>query len=122
MTKNALASTIAKNIKALRIKVNWNQSTLASKAGVSGAALSMIEQGARVPTLKILMKLACALNVNSSEITGIHPVSRSETEERNQSFYRKFRVIEALSEDDQAMLLALAERLKSDYVLRLKDE
>jgi len=49
--KNDQAKIISKNIKLLREKFGWNQSKLASEAGITAAALSKIEKGdGRVPT------------------------------------------------------------------------
>jgi transcriptional regulator with XRE-family HTH domain len=112
-SKSEQAQIISNNIKELRNKSGWNQTKLASEAGISGAALSKIEQGEqRVPTIVVLRKLAEALNVEIHEITGAQPLERSEAEERNTEFYRKFGVIENLPKSDQDMLLNMAERLK----------
>ncbi len=112
-SKSEQARIISNNIKELRGKFEWNQAKLASEAGISGAALSKIEQGEqRVPTIVVLSKLASALKVEVHDITGEQPIERSEAEERNTEFYRKFGVIEHLTKDDQDMLLNMAERLK----------
>jgi len=111
-SKAEQATIISSNIKELRDKLSWNQSKLAKESGVTGAALSKIEQGDRVPTIVVLRKIASALNVEVYEITGEQPVDRSELEERNYEFYRKFKSIEGLDEPDQKLLLEMAERLK----------
>lgn len=55
--KNTQAQIISSKIKSLRAKLDWNQSRLATEAGISGAALSKIEQGdKRVPTIVVLRK------------------------------------------------------------------
>lgn len=107
------SSIISNNIIKLRSNLGWTQAKLAQKSGISGAALSKIEQGeGRIPTIVVLRKLANALTVELSEITGEKPVTRSEGEERNLEFYRKFSVINELSNEDQKILLGMAERLK----------
>jgi len=112
-TKTEQAQKISRNIKELREKLDWNQSYLASQAGVSAAALSKIEQGVqRVPTIVVLRKLATALKVEIHDITGEEPANRSEMEERNLEFYRKFGVLEDLDTEDQKMLINMAQRLK----------
>lgn len=112
--KTEQAEKIKLNIKSLRGNLGWNQSKLASEADISGAALSKIEKDKdRIPTISVLQKLAKALKVDISEITGEHPIQRSESEERNNEFYRKFGIISDLSQADQEMLLGMAERLKA---------
>ncbi len=108
------AKTISNNIKSLRNKLGWNQSKLASEAGITAAALSKIEKGeTRVPTIVVLNKIASALKVQPFEITGEEQQNLSEKEERNREFYRKWDILEELSQDDQDLLKGMAERLKS---------
>lgn len=105
--------TISRNIKKLRDNLGWNQSKLASEAGITAAALSKIEKGdGRVPTIVVLRKIASALKVQPSEITGEEPGNTSKTDERNREFYRKWDILDNLEETDQEMLKGMAERLK----------
>lgn len=107
------AQTISKNIKEMRESRGWNQTRLAQEAGITAAALSMIEKGdGRMPTIVLLRKIASALKVQLNEITGEEHAVASEAEGRNREFYRKWDVLESLSPDDQAMLKEMAERLK----------
>lgn len=107
------AKKISNNIKALRSGMGWNQSRLAQEAGISGAALSKIEQGeGRVPTIVVLRKLASALNVQLHEITGEIPTEASEVEQRSREFYRRWDILDDLSKADQDRLRDMAERLK----------
>jgi transcriptional regulator with XRE-family HTH domain len=108
------ANIISGNIKDLRNKLGWNQSKLASEAGITAAALSKIEKGdGRVPTIVVLNKIASALKVQPYEITGEEPQKLSETSERNREFYRKWDILETLSPEDQNLLKGMAERLKN---------
>ena len=115
MSKNIdQAQIICRNIKMLRGRLGWNQSKLASEAGVTAAALSMIEKGdGRVPTIVVLRKVASALKVQAYEITDEVPENLSEADERNREFYRKWDILESLSKEDQDILIGMAERLKS---------
>ena len=107
------AQIISKNIKNLRDNLGWNQSKLATEAGITAAALSKIEKGdGRVPTIVVLRKIASALKVQPYEITGEEPKNISETEERNREFYRRWDVLDTLPKEDQEMLKGMAERLK----------
>lgn len=107
------AKNISNNIKKLRNNMGWNQSRLAQEAGISGAALSKIEQGEdRVPTIVVLRKLASALNVQLHEITGEKPTEDSEIDERSREFYRRWDLLDDLSKEDQERLRDMAERLK----------
>ena len=108
------AIIISRNIKSLREKLGWNQSKLASEAGITAAALSKIEKGdGRVPTIVVLNKIASALKVLPYQITGEEPQNVSETDERNREFYRKWDILEGLSQDDEDLLKGMAERLKN---------
>ena len=111
--KTSQADKISNNIKILREKLGWNQARLASEAGITAAALSKIEKGdGRVPTIVVLHKIASALRVQPYEITGEEPEKISEAESRNKEFYRKWDVLDSLSNEDQELLRGMAERLK----------
>lgn len=111
--KSEQAQIISNNIKRLRESNGWNQSTLASKAGITPAALSQIEKGdKRLPTFVVLRKLASALNVQPYELTGEAPPPPTEADQISREFYRRWDILEDLSEDDQKMLRDMAERLK----------
>ena len=112
--KNDQTKIISSNIKLLREKLGWNQSKLASEAGITAAALSKIEKGdGRVPTIVVLSKIASALKVPPYQITGEEPQKLSEVDERNREFYRKWDILESLSPEDQELLKGMAERLKN---------
>lgn len=112
--KTDQAKIISQNIKDLRDGLGWNQSKLASEAGITAAALSKIEKGdGRVPTIVVLSKIASALKVQPYQITGEEPQDVSETDERNREFYRKWDILESLSQEDQELLKGMAERLKN---------
>lgn len=107
------AEKISRNIKKLRENVGWTQSRLAQEAKISGAALSKIEKGeGRVPTIVVLRKLASALKAQLHEITGEEPAEASEIDERSREFYRRWDILDDLSQEDQARLKDMAERLK----------
>jgi len=110
--KEIQAKIISSNIKLLREKNGWNQSTLATKAGITPAALSQIEKGdKRLPSFVVLRKLASALNVQPYELTGEAP-PQAEIDQKSREFYRRWDILENLSENDQKMLREMAERLK----------
>ncbi len=111
--KTEQANRISNNIKLLRSGLGWNQAKLAQEAGISGAALSKIEQGeGRIPTIVVMRKLASALKVQLREITGEEIEEISETNERSREFYRRWDVLDDLSQEDQSRLRDMAERLK----------
>jgi len=111
--KLAQALFVSNKIKELRDNLGWNQSRLANEAGVTAAALSKIEKGdGRLPSLVVLRKLASALKVDPSEITGEETSRAAGTDERNREFYRRWDVLDNLSTEDQEILKGMAERLK----------
>jgi len=111
-SKAEQAKKISINIKRLRGGLDWNQARLAQEAGISGAALSKIEGGERIPTIVVLRKLSAALKVPLHEITGEKAEEVSETDEHSREFFRKWDVLDDLSKEDQSRLRDMAERLK----------
>jgi len=111
-SKAEQAKKISNNIKRLRSALDWNQAKLAQEAGISGAALSKIEGGERIPTIVVLRKLSAALKVALHEITGEESEELSEADERSKEFYRRWDVLDDLSKEDQNRLRDMAERLK----------
>ncbi len=112
--KEQQAAIIRNNIKQLRCSINWTQAKLAEEAGITGAALSKIEQGEkRIPTVVVLRKIASALKVPVHEITGESTDTVSPKNLETRAFHRKWGVLEKLSEDDQEMLFGMAERLRN---------
>jgi len=59
----AAQTTLAENIRLLREKKEWSQEDLAHKSGIHVTYLSGLECGRRNPTLKVLERLAAALDV-----------------------------------------------------------
>jgi len=106
------AKKISINIKRLRNGQRWNQAKLAQEAGISGAALSKIEGGERIPTIVVLRKLSATLKVPLSDITGEETEEVSETDERSREFYRRWDVLDDLSKEDQRILREMADRLR----------
>lgn len=112
MTSNLVKTQyIANKIIELRDSVNWSQSELARKSGVTGAAISQIEKGDRMPSLIVLRKLAEAFNVSVSELTGD---STSSSNDEAQIFFRKFGDLKNLSEADQKMIQSIISRLQDE--------
>lgn len=111
MTKSNQTKFIANKIIELRESVGWSQSELARQAEVTSAAISQIEKGDRMPSLIVIRKLADALNVSVSELTGDSPISSKSINEEAQVFFRKFGSIKKLSEEDQRLILLIVNRL-----------
>ncbi len=60
--------SLAGQLAALRKKLGMSHEVLASRAGVTRAAISFIENGKRKPTLLILLKLAGAMDTDLSTL------------------------------------------------------
>lgn len=100
---------IGQRIRDARTKQHVTQTEIYDKCGISSGALSMIENGKRVPTIAVMYKLACVLGCSIDWlITGASPdeeISNSDTE-------KLLHLYQHLPAKDQKELLALAE-LKS---------
>ena len=59
---------LGKRIKYLRSLVKWSQEDLALEAGVNKNYLSDLERGNRNPTVKVLAKIASALEITLEEL------------------------------------------------------
>ncbi len=107
--KHQQAALITRNIKRMRDELGWTQAKLANEAGITAAALSKIEKGeGRIPTIVVLRKIASALNVKPYEITGEDALEDSK--DKTTEFYRRWRDLDDLSEDDQEILRNMMER------------
>ena len=59
---------LGKRIQHLRIKRGMTQERLAEAAKVSATFLSMVENGKDTPSLKLLFRIAAALDVKVAEL------------------------------------------------------
>lgn len=59
---------LGKNIRKLREKKGWTQEELSEKADMHVSYIGQIERGLRYPSLKIIFKIADALEVRISEL------------------------------------------------------
>jgi transcriptional regulator with XRE-family HTH domain len=55
-------------VRALREERGFTQDQLAERAGVSSTYIGFIERGDNVPTLTIILQIASALKVRSSDL------------------------------------------------------
>ena len=98
---------IYKKIKQLRESVGWSQSYLAKEAGITSAAISMIEKGGREPTLSLLQKIANALGVSITCFLNLENIK----ENNEKLFFREFKILDKLSVKDKQLILDIAKRL-----------
>lgn len=66
--REAICSSVARQIKALREKRGLSMTQLAASAGLSRAMISFIEHEQRNPTLETLLRITRVLEVNLSDI------------------------------------------------------
>ncbi len=62
-----MKTTISK-IRTMRKRKGWTQAQLAEKSGVSANYIALLERGDRTPSLKLLSRIADALEVKVSSI------------------------------------------------------
>ena len=63
-----ILAALAKRRKELRKKRGFSQEAFADHAGLHRVAVGWIEQGKRVPSLKMLVKISRGLNISVSEL------------------------------------------------------
>lgn len=61
-------TNIARNIRSLRERRDLSQKELSEKSGVSTGYICMCEKGDRIPSVKLCIKLAKALDCRLSDI------------------------------------------------------
>jgi transcriptional regulator with XRE-family HTH domain len=63
-----LSKILGRNVRRVRETLGASQEEIAFRAGMNRAYLSDVERGARNPTVKIVGRLAKALNVDAAEL------------------------------------------------------
>jgi transcriptional regulator with XRE-family HTH domain len=82
--KDDLLRVFGESLKKYRKKRNISQEEFAFRAGLDRTYISGLECGKRNPTLKILVKLANALNMKPSELLmNLHSVAKGLHEKNN---------------------------------------
>lgn len=66
--ENLRCIQLGKNIKKLRERKSWTQEELAEKANLHISYIGQIERGLRYPSLKVLFKIADALDIKITEL------------------------------------------------------
>jgi len=66
--ERCLALGIGKNIKKLREKKGWTQDELSERANIHISYIGQIERGLWYPSLKIIFRIADALEVKIAEL------------------------------------------------------
>src|SRR3954470_14868991 len=107
--KQNIANEIIKRIIALRISKAWTQSELARKAGVTRAAISQIEKGDRLPSMKTLKKIGNAFNIFLIEDLCGDIIPAGENEQKN--LFSKFGDLNNLSENERQIIMFLVKAL-----------
>lgn len=91
---------ISERIKNKRMAVGLTQLKLAKKTGLSPAAISQYESGARTPTIEAIKKIAGVLEVSVDVLIGSEVLPSEELKKEIEDF-SMFRKYKGLSEQDQ---------------------
>ncbi len=102
---------IGQRVKELREDRGWNQSELASRAGLTPAAVSQIEGGRRLPTAQTLQKLADALGASSDALMGRE--SDEKLLERDEDARLLLRSFHELSDDDRERIKLMVKAFRN---------
>jgi transcriptional regulator with XRE-family HTH domain len=73
-----ICARVGRKIKELRQEKGWSQQLLADHAELERAHLSRLEEGKREPGLRVLERIARALEVEIEDLVRRDPVKRSE--------------------------------------------
>lgn len=102
----------AARLKALRRARGLSQRQLAELVGCEPMLISRYERGTGLPKMDTLISLAQAMRVSLDEVaTGLRPGDAPEAPIRNVLLLERFRDLETLPRDDQAVALKLLDAL-----------
>lgn len=107
MAEEEARRMFAKRLRERRQEQKLTQTELASRAGLTGSAISQFESGDRDPSFSSLVKIAHALEVSPSYLSGLEEY---DVEPEIRAFYREHK---ELSDKDRKTLQLLAAQLKA---------
>lgn len=107
MTPEEEQQIFARRLKELRDKRGWNQSDLASEAGLTPSAISQFESGQREPRFSSIVKLAHALEASPAYLAGLE-----EYEAEDEGTRALLRETKGLSEQGRQALKLFAAHLR----------
>lgn len=110
--RTTLMKDFALRLRALRRERSLSQRQLAQLVGCETMLISRYERGTGLPKMDTLVTLAQALRVSLDELaTGHKPGDTPETPIRNVLLLERFRDLEGLPREDQAVALKLIDAL-----------
>ena len=109
-------------VKDLRKQKGMTQERLAEKAGITPAALSQIEKGARVPTIPVLHRIARVLGVSLDYLSGKTEKSELKDLLQQEGIKTFYRGLESLDLEDKQAVMKYIEFLHSKYEDKKKSE
>lgn len=111
---------LAKQIRCYREEIGWSQSELARQAGITSAAVSMIEKGGRWPSLVVAKKIATVLHTSIENLMGEESLAVQQF--KTIVFAARFWILDGLSPEDKAIIIMVAKRLLEGSVTGIKEE
>ena len=103
MAMSLIASNLGANVRMLRRRCGWSQADLAERADISIDHVSLVERGARVPSLATLLRLADLFGQPLDAIVGRNPAA--DWPERTIAILRR------LTDDQRQVVLAMLDGL-----------
>ncbi|MEX0597068.1 MAG: helix-turn-helix transcriptional regulator [Candidatus Paceibacterota bacterium] len=102
--------TIAERIRLYRQQKGFSQAELAEKSTVNNKSLSRYELGSSIPPADALKNIADALGVSADSL-----LSDDATNIKDVELFKKFEVIQDMSEDDKSIVLRFLDLTIRDY-------
>ena len=103
-------TSLGKRISFYRSKSNLTQEVLAAKVNCSREYIVQIENGTKVPSLSVLVKIANTLSVSADELL-LHCLEHSSS--ANSEFHR---LLLDCNETEQTVIIRMAKELKATLV------
>lgn len=114
-----MENTFSQRLIKLRTECNMTQEELAKKIGLAISTISMYERGSRIPSLKVLEKIADFFNVDldyllgkKEQFTTLHEMGHAKFNSKDKKIQLAARNMKEMSEDDVDFILGIMEKIK----------
>jgi DNA-binding XRE family transcriptional regulator len=78
---------LSRNLRRARLRIGYNQGTLAQKIGVGTSCISQYERGKRTPNLKTMSLISHVLDVSLDDLVPYVPSYKNAVDEKQTNIY-----------------------------------
>ncbi|OED37058.1 transcriptional regulator [Flavobacteriaceae bacterium (ex Bugula neritina AB1)] len=111
-------SDIGNRIKELRKKLNFTQSELAEKVGLTYVQIGRYEKRGALPSSEVLSKLAIALDTTTDFLTNGDKDERTSNQLKDNKILTLFKKVEQLDEKDKEMVITFLDAFVTKKIIQ----